>query len=77
MYREPTNRENDSGWCLLAGNESGEYLDDPQNVVLMPLRDVIARAPDIEQLLSVLAPVAFQRKDGGDFVVCPMPEPRA
>lgn len=77
MYREPTDRENHSGWCLLAGNETDEYLDDAQNVVLMPLRDVIASAPDIEKLLSVLAPVAFRRGDGGDFVVCPMPEPRA
>lgn len=70
-------RENHSGWCLLAGNETDEYLDDAQNVVLMPLRDVIASAPDIEKVLSALAPVAFRRGDGGDFVVCPMPEPRA
>lgn len=76
MYREPTDRENDSGWCLLAGNESDDYLDDAENVVLMPLRDVIASAPDLEQLLTLPAPVAFERGADGDFVVCPMPEPR-
>ena len=31
MVREPTDRPHDSGWCFMSGDESQEYLDDPEN----------------------------------------------
>ena len=76
MYREPTDRENDSGWCVLAGNESDEHLDDPANVVLLPLRDVIAFDEQLEELLSRPAPVAFERAPTGELRECEPPAVR-
>ncbi|GGF88257.1 hypothetical protein GCM10010912_36890 [Paenibacillus albidus] len=35
IYREPAEREKDSGWRLFAGDEDQEYLSNPQNTRLM------------------------------------------
>ncbi len=31
MYREPADRDLDSGWRFMSGFESGEYMNDPDN----------------------------------------------
>jgi hypothetical protein len=34
MYREAPDSESDSGWRFFSGDETQEYLDDPDNLVL-------------------------------------------
>jgi len=67
LYREAPNRDDDSGWRILAGDESDEYTDNPSNIVALPLRDVIRHHPDIEPLLTSPAPTAFTRDNFGTF----------
>lgn len=67
LYREPPDREGDSGWRLLAGDESDEYADDPDHIVVLPLREVLERHPDIERLLSTAPPAAFTRDASGSY----------
>lgn len=76
MYREPTDRDHDSGWCLLAGNEPNEYLDDAANVLVLPLREVVSREPALEKYLARAAPIALERQPDGQFAEVAMPEAR-
>ncbi|MEQ1702910.1 MAG: DUF2185 domain-containing protein [Ilumatobacteraceae bacterium] len=76
MYREHAERTGDSGWCLLAVDESDDYLDDVANVVILPLREIVGREPALETHLGLPAPVAFERQPDGTFVKVPMPARR-
>lgn len=76
LYREAPDRDDDSGWRILAGDESDESADDPENIVVLPLREVLERHPDIEPLLSTAPPAAFGRNASGTFDREPF-EPRA
>lgn len=67
LYREAPDRDDDSGWRILAGEESDEYTDDPSNVVALPLREVIRHHPDIEPFLTSPFPTAFTRDTSGTF----------
>ncbi|PPK61854.1 DUF2185 domain-containing protein [Actinokineospora auranticolor] len=71
LIRDEPIDERDSGWQVVAGDESREYLDDLSNAVLMPLRELIELDPDLEPLFDAAAPAEFERR-GGVFV--PVPE---
>ena len=68
LYREAPDRDVDSGWRMFAGDETQEYLDDPSNAILVPLRELIAADPELEELLSTPAPAAYERTSEGRFV---------
>jgi hypothetical protein len=72
IYREPPKR-NDSGWRVFTGFESQEYLDEAENAVVMPLRELIARDKDLEPLFRIPGRVAFERDLEDRFVACPSP----
>ena len=40
-YREKPDNENDSGWRFFVGNESQEYVDNPDNLLLYSIEDII------------------------------------
>jgi Protein of unknown function (DUF2185) len=62
----------DSGWRVLAGDES----DDPGNIAVMPLRDPVAMEAALEPLVRTSAPSAFERGPDGAFVPAEPPSPR-
>lgn len=75
LHRDAPDREQDSGWRAYSGTETQAYLDDADNVVLLPLRDLVAREPDLEPLLAHPPRVAFERAADGSFTPCePPPE---
>lgn len=76
LYREPADREQDSGWRITAGDESQAYLDDSKNSALMPLRELISRDARLEELFRQPAPTAFERGEAGSFVAVPFEPPR-
>ena len=41
VYREAPDREDDSGWRFLAGDESDEYMDDPNNTSYIAIGRVL------------------------------------
>jgi hypothetical protein len=67
LHREQPDHEDDSGWRIFAGDETQDYLDDPNNAAVVPLRDVLERDPSLEEILRTPQPCAFERSGGGRF----------
>ncbi|WP_300600707.1 DUF2185 domain-containing protein [Niabella sp.] len=62
MYREEKNFEKDSGWRFLAGNESQEYLDDPENLMIYDVNTIANYDPAIIPYLSAEIGSEFTRE---------------
>jgi hypothetical protein len=68
LYREVATADNDSGWYFFAGDERGDYLDNSDNARVVPVREILARFPQLEAILQTPAPCAFEL-DGDDGYV--------
>ena len=66
-YREKPDGDWDSGWRFTAGDESDEYMDDPNNAGIYGLNSICNDDPDIIPLLITPAPCAFERDENGVF----------
>ena len=66
-YREIPDGNWDSGWRFTAGDESDEYMDDPNNAGIYKLNTICNDDPDIIPLLHTPAPCAFERDENGVF----------
>ena len=66
-YREKPDGNWDSGWRFTAGDESDEYMDDPNNAGIYKLNTICNDDPDIIPLLHTPAPCAFERDENGVF----------
>ena len=66
-YREKADGDWDSGWRFTAGDESEEYMDDPNNAGIYSLNSICNDDPDIIPLLNTPAPCAFERDEHGVF----------
>ena len=66
-YREKADGDWDSGWRFTAGDESEEYMDDPNNAGIYKLNTICNDDPDIIALLHTPAPCAFERDENGVF----------
>ena len=66
-YREEPDGGWDSGWRFTAGDESEEYMDDPNNAGIYKLNTICNDDPDIIPLLNTPAPCAFERDENGVF----------
>jgi hypothetical protein len=72
MYREATDREHDSGWCFTAGDETEEYMDDPENHAIYDVNTIANYDPEIIPLLDAPPGSAFARSaDTGRFEEVP------
>jgi hypothetical protein len=69
MYREAPNSEVDSGWRFMAGDETQEYADDPDNWAIYEVNTVCNYDPEIIPHLETSPPCAFARDPNtGRFV---------
>ncbi|MFC5476288.1 immunity protein Imm33 domain-containing protein [Paraherbaspirillum soli] len=69
LYREEPDNEQDSGWRILAGDESDEYMDDAKNIAFVSLGAVLSRDDSILTLLDSAIGAAFERSsDSAEFV---------
>lgn len=66
-YREKPDGDWDSGWRFTAGDESDEYMDDPNNAGIYGLNTICNDDSDIIPLLNSPAPCAFERDENGMF----------
>ena len=66
-YREKPDGDWDSGWRFTAGDESEDYMDDPNNAGIYKLNTICNDDPDIIPLLNSPAPCAFERDENGVF----------
>lgn len=63
MYREFTDRPDDSGWHFFCGEESQEHVDDPEHTGVYLVSQIAEIDPSIVPLLETPAPCAFERDD--------------
>ena len=66
-YREEPDGDWDSGWRFTAGDESDDYMDDPNNAGIYKLNTICNDDSDIIPLLNTPAPCAFERDEHGVF----------
>ena len=63
MYRESPDHPRDSGWRFFSGDESQEYVDDPDNSGIVALSAIVEADPSIVPYLETPAPCAFEREN--------------
>lgn len=69
MYREAPTHDTDSGWRFMAGDESQDYMDDPDNLAVYDVNTVVNHDPDVVPLLDAPIGSAYERAEGsGGFV---------
>lgn len=66
MYREEGDGENDSGWRILAGTETQEYVDDEENGKIFDLNIIANHDPAIIPYLNLPFDTELERIPGTD-----------
>ena len=64
---EPVN-EVDSGWQLFYGDEDEEYLNDPNNAALFPLREMLRMEPLLDKVFASPSPAFAFYPEVNDFI---------
>lgn len=62
MYREEPDNTSDSGWRFFSGDESDEYVNNPENIGLYSIETISQIDPDIIPLLCNEVGTAFERE---------------
>ena len=68
MYRDQPANDLDSGWRMMAGDESEEYMDEPTNHEVYGVNTIANYDPDIIPLLDAPLGAQFERSEAGRFV---------
>ena len=66
MYREKPDNDVDSGWRFMAGDETDEYINNPDNLGLYEVNTICNYDPAIIPLLNAPFGKAFARVEGAD-----------
>ena len=66
MYREEPDKEVDSGWRFMSGDESQEYTDNPDNWAIYEVNTICNYDPSIIGFLDAAFGSAFGRVPGSD-----------
>jgi hypothetical protein len=61
LYREEPDQQDDSGWRIMAGDESQEYMDDSKNISWVSLGAVLREDDSIVHLLDAPIGAAYER----------------
>lgn len=71
MYREAPDHKIDSGWRFLSGFEDDNFINNPDNIFLRDLGEMIAVDPSLRSLLDSPSGSAFERLPEKEyFVAC-------
>lgn len=70
MYRESPEDQADSGWRFFSGDESQDYINDPDNISILDVNTVANYDPSIIKHLRSAVGVELEKgKEDGTFVV--------
>lgn len=69
MVKDAPSREGDSGWVFMAGTETQEYLDDPDNTSIYAVNTIANYDRDIIPFLLYPPGTEVERNPAGRFVV--------
>jgi len=61
LYREEPDRDDDSGWRIMANDESDEYMGNSDNLAYVSLGAVLSRDDSFKDLLDSPSGSAFER----------------
>ena len=61
MYREEPRMDIDSGWRFMSGDESQEYIDNPDNLGIYEVNTICNYSPDIIPYLSADFGTEYER----------------
>lgn len=70
MVREPTSRPQDSGWCFMSGDESQDYMDNPDNHGIYDVNTIANYSPDIVPFIDAPPRTAFIHQGGSHRKAC-------
>ena len=66
MYREEPDDVHDSGWRFFCGDETDEYVNDPDNTKIYDINTILAIDPSIKPYLECKAGMSFMRENEND-----------
>ncbi len=66
MYREAPDNEVDSGWRFFSGEESQEYVDEPENTSIYDINTIANYDKAILEYLDAAPGSRFERVPGSD-----------
>jgi len=61
LYREEPDEEGDSGWRIMAGDETTDYMKEPKNMAWVSLGAVLREDDSIVDLLDAAVGTAYER----------------
>ncbi len=62
-YREQPDNETDSGWRFFSGNESQEYVDNVDNIIVLSINEIIQLDESIKTILNNEINTAFEKEN--------------
>lgn len=65
MYREETPNPQDSGWRFFCGEETPEYINNPDNIAIYEIDTILKIDPSIRPCLNHSPGVALEREENG------------
>jgi len=68
FYREEPDSDDDSGWRFVAGDESEEYMDNPDNIHIVSLGALLRADDSVVDFLELPVGTCLEADDGGGFV---------
>ena len=63
MYREAPDKAYDSGWRFFSGDETEEYVNDPENIGIYDIQTITEIDPDVLPLLESPVGSMFEREE--------------
>ena len=67
MYRQHPDNKQDSGWRFFSGDESEDYLDNPENIEIMNVNTIAHFDKTIIPFLESDFETAYAKDENGDF----------
>lgn len=65
MYREETPNPQDSGWRFFCGEETPDYINNPDNIAIYEIDAILKIDPSIRPCLNHFPGVALEREENG------------
>ncbi|MFC0529887.1 immunity protein Imm33 domain-containing protein [Phytohabitans kaempferiae] len=63
IERAPTSRPDDSGWLMVSGSESEQFMEDPTNFRIVHVRQLVDRFPPLKAVVDAPAGSSFHLRD--------------
>lgn len=63
MYRQAPDNAQDSGWRFFCGDETDEYVNDPDNIAIYDINTILEFDKSILPYLQSAEGAAFERED--------------